>query len=211
MGRVLRTPPAARGEPGARLPRAFFARRSPVVARALIGKLMVHRSPAGPAGGVVVEVEAYDQRDPASHSFAGETARNRVMFGEAGHAYVYFSYGVHWCFNVSAETARVGAGVLVRALEPLAGIELMQRRRGADRLADLARGPGRLTAAMGIDKRLDGVDLCAAGSLWLAAASKRVGPIGRSVRIGITKEAHRRLRFYERGSVFVSGSLALRN
>jgi len=194
-----------------RLRRADLPVDAAQLARFLIGKTLVHEAPDGRTSGRIVETEAYVVGDAAGHAYVGETARNRSLFLRRGHAYVYFSYGVHWCFNVSAETARVGAGVLVRALEPLDGIELMKRRRGTDRLVDLARGPGRLTAAMGIDKRLDGVDLCAAGSLWLAAESRRAGPIGRSVRIGITKEAHRLLRFYERGSVFVSGSLALRN
>lgn len=181
------------------------------LARFLIGKTLVHETPEGRVAGRIVETEAYVVGDAAGHAFVGETARNRSLFLKRGHAYVYFSYGVHWCFNVSAETAKVGAGVLVRAAEPLDGIELMKARRGTDRLLDLARGPGRLTSAFGIDKRLDGVDLCGGGPLWLAGPHRPAGKIGRSVRIGITKEAQRLLRFYERGSAFVSGSLALRS
>jgi len=112
--------------------------------------------------------------------------------------------------NVSAEAADIGAGVLVRALEPLDGIALMQQRRGTDRIADLARGPGRLTVALAIDRALDGFDLCASGPLWLGSAPLPAGPVGESVRIGITKEAGRVLRYYERGNPSVSGPAALR-
>jgi DNA-3-methyladenine glycosylase len=180
------------------------------LARFLIGKTVVHDTAEGRTSGRIVETEAYVVGDAAGHAFVGETARNRSLFLERGHAYVYFSYGVHWCFNVSAETAGIGAGVLIRALEPLEGIALMQSRRGTTRLLDLARGPGRLAAAMGIDRRCDGLDLCARGPLWLGAAVQPPRRIGVSVRIGITKEAHRLLRFYERGSPFVSGSARLR-
>jgi DNA-3-methyladenine glycosylase len=180
------------------------------LARYLIGKTVVRDAPEGRTSGRIVETEAYVVGDAAGHAFVGETARNRSLFLERGHAYVYFSYGVHWCFNVSAEAARVGAGVLIRALEPLEGFALMQARRGTTRLLDLARGPGRLAAAMGIDRRLDGIDLCRRGPLWLADAVQPVKKVGVSVRIGITKEAHRLLRFYERGNPYVSGSVALR-
>jgi DNA-3-methyladenine glycosylase len=195
---------------GRRLRRADLPVDAAQLARFLIGKTLVHETDAGRTSGRIVETEAYVVGDAAGHAFVGETARNRSLFLKRGHAYVYFSYGVHWCFNVSAETSRVGAGVLVRALEPIEGIELMKARRGTDRLIDLARGPGRLTVALGIDRRLDGLDLCGGNTLWLAAAHQPTGRIGRSVRIGITKEAHRLLRFYERGNVFVSGSLAMR-
>jgi DNA-3-methyladenine glycosylase len=180
------------------------------LARFLIGKTLVHDFPQGRTSGRIVETEAYVVGDAAGHAFVGQTARNRSLFLQRGHAYVYFSYGMHWCFNVSAETAGAGAGVLVRALEPLEGIDLMRARRGTDRIVDLARGPGRLALALGIDRRFDGVDLCGDGALWLGSAQRPEGRIGRSVRIGITKEAHRLLRFYERGSVFVSGSLVMR-
>ena len=205
------TPPEQidRGEP-LRLRRAEIPIDARELARFLIGKTLVHESPEGRTSGRIVETEAYVVGDAAGHAFVGQTARNRSLFLERGHAYVYFSYGMHWCFNVSAETAGVGAGALVRALEPLEGIDLMRARRGTDRVHDLARGPGRLAVAVGIDRRLDGVDLCSGGALWLGSAQRPVGRIGRSVRIGITKEAHRLLRFYERGNVFVSGSLVMR-
>ena len=180
------------------------------LARFLIGKLLVHQTPQGRTSGRIVETEAYVIGDAAGHGFIGVTNRNRSLFLKRGHVYVYFNYGVHWMFNISAETAGVGAGVLVRALEPLDGIELMRTRRGTDRLVDLARGPGRLAQALAIDRRLDGVDLCADGPVWLGTAPQPVGRIGRSVRIGITKEAQRLLRFYERGNVFVSGNSVMR-
>src|SRR5262249_35412666 len=134
---------------------------------------------------------------------------NRALFLRRGHAYVYFIYGVCYLLNVSSERAGVGAGVLLRALEPLTGIELMQKRRETERLRDLARGPGRLAVAMGVGLREDGVDLCARGPLWLGTETRPRGDIGVSVRIGITKEAHRPLRFFELGNRFVSGPVWL--
>lgn len=193
-----------------RLRRAELPIDASQLARFLIGKTLVHDTPAGRTSGRIVETEAYVIGDAAGHAFVGETARNRSLFLKRGHAYVYFSYGMHWCFNVSAETAHVGAGVLVRALEPIEGIALMRARRRTERLVDLARGPGRLAAALGIDRRLDGVDLCGNGPLWLGTAIRPTGRIGRSVRIGITKQAQRLLRFFERGNAFVSGSLSMR-
>lgn len=196
--------------PPRRLRRSELPVDAATLARFLIGKTLWHESVQGRTVGRIVETEAYVVGDAAGHAFVGETARNRSLFLERGFAYVYFSYGVHWMLNVSAETKKVGAGVLLRALEPLEGIELMQQRRGTPRLSDLARGPGRLAAAFGIDRRLDGSDLCGGGPLWLGTATRPPGKIARSVRIGITKEAQRLLRFYERGSPFVSGPLSLR-
>jgi DNA-3-methyladenine glycosylase len=127
------------------------------------------------------------------------------MFLDRGHAYVYFVYGSSYMLNVSSELRGVGGGVLLRAIEPLEGIDLMRRRRGTDRLLDLTRGPGRLAEALGIDLRQDGLDLCAPGPLRLATSSAGNGRLGRSVRIGLTRAADRVLRFYERGNVYVSG------
>ena len=135
------------------------------------------------------------------------TLRNRSLFLERG--YVYVAYGISNMLNVSSEAAGTGAGVLIRALEPRDGIALMQHNRGVEPLRDLARGPGRLAAALRIDRSLDGLDLCHKGPLWLARDDHKPGKIGRSVRIGISKEAHRLLRFYLRGSPFVSGPKSL--
>ena len=147
--------------------------------------------------------------DAAAHSFRGLTPSNRSLFLDHGHAYVYFTYGNHFMLNVSSERTGVGAGILIRGLEPLEGLTTMKRLRGTHRVLDLTRGPGRLAAALGITKKLDGIDLCAAGSLWLGTAVRETGSIGISVRIGITKETHRELRFYERGNLFVSGPKSL--
>ncbi len=154
----------------------------------------------------IVETEAYLPGDAASHAFAGRTARNATMFGERGFAYVYFIYGNHYCVNVTSETAGVGAAVLIRAAEPIAGHALMVAERG-ERVAarDLLRGPGRLTRALRIDRTHDGVDLCGSREIWLAQAPQNepmtivTGP-----RIGITKNADAPLRFYAAGNRFVS-------
>ena len=186
------------------------------LARFLIGKIVVHETPSGRLSGRIVETEAYPPGDPASHHFRGPTTRNRSLFLRHGHVYVYFNYGAHFMLNISSEHAGVGGGVLIRALEPLEGIELMQKLRKTKRPLDLTRGPGRLAAAMKIDRRLDGLDLFARGPLWLGEIAspnsrRRCGAIrtktqvGATVRIGITRAAERVLRFYERGNPFVSG------
>jgi DNA-3-methyladenine glycosylase len=175
------------------------------LAKYLIGKTLVHDTQAGRMSGRIVETEAYVVGDAAGHAFRGSTPRNKTLFLDHGHAYVYRSYGLHFLLNVSSEVRGVGAGVLLRALEPLDGIPLMHLRRGQARLIDLARGPGRLGQAMGIHLLHDGVDLCAAGPLWLGDPIRPTAEIGTSVRIGISLEAHRLLRFYEKGSRYVSG------
>ncbi|MGA9571818.1 MAG: DNA-3-methyladenine glycosylase [Candidatus Acidiferrales bacterium] len=180
------------------------------LARFLIGKTLVHELARGRLVGRIVETEAYIRGDAASHAFRGMTARNKPLFLERGHSYVYFCYGNHFMLNVAGQREGIGEGVLLRAAEPLEGIAQMERFRGTERLVDLARGPGRLAEAFGVDRRLDGVDLVGNRDLWLGAAVRPVGRIGVSVRIGITKEAERLLRFYERGSKFVSGSRLLR-
>ena len=157
--------------------------------------------------GRIVETEAYPPGDSSGHAYRGQTARNKSLFSHRGFAYVYFIYGTSYMLNISSEELGVGAGVLLRAIEPLEGISLMKRLRKTDKLTDLARGPGRLAAALQIDQRLDGVDLCAEGPLWLGTPVREIGRIGVTLRIGITREAHRPLRFFEAGSPFVSGPL----
>jgi DNA-3-methyladenine glycosylase len=159
--------------------------------------------------GRIVETEAYLEADPACHAFRGMTPRNRSLFLEAGHAYVYLCYGTSYMLNVSSEAAGTGAGVLVRALEPLSGMEHMQRARKTYNLRDLARGPGRLAAALGIDRRHDGLDLCRRGPLWIGDDGAAVEAIGESVRIGLTKGAEARLRFFTAGSGYLSGPRSL--
>jgi DNA-3-methyladenine glycosylase len=179
------------------------------LARYLIGKVVVRVTPEGLLSGRVVETEAYPVGDAAGHAYRGETIRNRTLFLDHGYAYVYLAYGLSYMLNVSSEAAGVGAGVLIRALEPLEGVTTMQRNRGVQNLRDLARGPGRLTAAFDIDRRLDGVDLCRMGPLWIARDLRDALEMGTSTRIGLSREAERLLRFYARGDRFVSGPKAL--
>jgi DNA-3-methyladenine glycosylase len=188
-----------------RLRRAELPVDTVELARYLIGKIVVHDTDDGRLSGRIVETEAYPVGDSASHAFRGETLHNRSMFLERGRAHVYFTYGSSFMLNVTSEAVGVGAGILLRALEPLEGIDRMQRSRRGAALLDLARGPGRLTQAMQIDLKQDGLDLCAVGPLWLASSGRKAGAIGNSVRIGLTRSVDRRLRFYERGSPYVSG------
>jgi DNA-3-methyladenine glycosylase len=182
------------------------------LARFLIGKTLVHDLPQGRLSGRIVETEAYPVGDAAGHAFTGHSRANNSLFLARGTGYVRFTYGSCWLFNVASETPGVGAGVLIRALEPLDGIPWMERHRRVSRLLDLARGPGRLAEALNIDKRFDGIDLCSRRSrIWLGAATRATGAIGVSTRIGISRAAHRRLRFYERQNPFVSGPLRLRS
>ena len=170
---------------------------------------MVRELPEGVVSGHIVETEAYVVGDAAGHAYRGMTLRNRSLFLERGHAYVYLAYGSSYMLNVSSETPGIGAGVLIRALEPLEGIPIMKRNRGIERLRDLARGPGRLTAALRVDRHLDGLDLCREGSLWLGGGHHEPGEIGRSTRIGIARDADRLLRFYLNDNPFVSGPRSL--
>ena len=177
----------------------FFARDAIAVARDLIGvTLLVHA-----VGGVIVEAEAYDQTDPASHSYGGRrTARNVSMFGPAAHAYVYRSYGVHWCLNFVCGKEPLGGAVLIRALQPMAGIDPMQRRRGAVPERQLCAGPGNLTQALGITGELDGRPLDAP-PFKLIAPQPHVEVIS-GPRIGITRGVDLPWRFGLAGSRFVS-------
>src|SRR5713226_9632955 len=155
-----------------RLRRSELPANTVKLARFLVGRAVVHDLPEGRLSGRIVETEAYPPGDPAAHHFRGPTPRIRSMYLAPGHAYVYFSYGNHFMLNVSAEAASVGGGVLIRALEPLVGIEHMRRHRRTVRMVDVARGPGRLASALKIDRSLDGVDLCAPGPLWLGALAR---------------------------------------
>ena len=175
------------------------------LARALLGKVLVRQFSGGIAAGRIVETEAYLQNDPACHAFRGMTPRNRSLFLEHGHAYVYLCYGTSYMLNVSSETGGIGSGVLLRALEPMFGFEHMQRNAGHVKLADLTRGPGRLTAALRVNLRHDGLNLFTNKQLWIGSDGHKVGTIGDSVRIGLTKAAEERLRFFVSGSRYPSG------
>jgi DNA-3-methyladenine glycosylase len=189
------------------LARSFYARGPRALARALLGRVLVHDDPrAGRLAGLIVETEAYGgAADPASHAYRGETARNRVMFGEPGVAYVYFTYGMHYCFNVVCGAEGEPMAVLVRALEPVLGLSAMRLRRPGADAARVARGPGSLARALGIDRAHDGADLTR-GPLWIAdLPTHRDGrPIGRGPRVGITRAAAWPWRYWLVGSDAVS-------
>ncbi len=179
------------------------------LARFLLGKVLVRSLPEGRVSGRIVETEAYVIGDAAGHAYRGMTPRTRSLFLAPGHVYVYRAYGISFMLNVSSEMPGTGAGVLIRAIEPLDGIAIMQRNRGIEGVRDLARGPGRLAQAMRVDRALDGLDLCREGPLRLRHGDGGTGEIGQSVRIGISKNACCKLRFYLRGSPFVSGPKTL--
>jgi DNA-3-methyladenine glycosylase len=195
------------------LPRSFYLRDPRTVARELLGKVLVRKQARGRGlnlcAGRIVEAEAYlGENDDAAHATSGLTARNQVLFGPAGHAYVYFTYGMHYCMNVSCLPAGQAGCVLLRALEPLAGIAAMARRRGTSKMQGLARGPARLCQALAITRARDnGKDLTSAQSdLWIGDDGCRPKAIVTTKRIGIRKSAELPLRYYIRWNDFVSGS-----
>lgn len=179
--------------------------------RALIGTIVMRQLPDGRrVGGRIVETEAYPPGDPAAHAFRGKTARNAAMFLPPLHAYVYFIYGTVWCFNITSESHGTGAAVLVRALEPLFGVDVMHELRGPTIAGrDLARGPGRLCAALAIDRALDGADLVRSPAIWLASDGLTPPPVGQSTRIGLTKAIDVPHRYFARGNPYLSGPRAL--
>jgi DNA-3-methyladenine glycosylase len=189
-----------------KLARSFYARPALEVAPDLIGALLRRRIRGRTVSGRIVEVEAYlAGRDPASHAYRGRTARNAAMFGPPGRAYVYFTYGNHFCVNVVTGKEGEAEAVLIRALEPVEGIGTMRRRRGRNDLRALTSGPGRLTQALGIGRAQNGADFTG-GELWIEAHAKPSEVrIGRSRRIGIRRAVRLPYRFFEIGSPFVSG------
>jgi len=190
---------------GRRLPRSFFARPSTVVAPELLGRVLVRVLSDGTRlAARLVEVEAYEQGDPASHSYPGRpTRRTEVMFGAPGRLYVYFTYGMHFCSNVVTGPDGYGSAVLLRAAEPLDGLGAMAANRGTDRL--LCSGPARLTQALAIGRDDNGADLVKDPGLFLLAGSPvSARAVARSTRVGVNVGVERRWRFFERGSAFVS-------
>ncbi|TMJ02609.1 MAG: DNA-3-methyladenine glycosylase [Alphaproteobacteria bacterium] len=181
-----------------RLRKSFFNRSVHEVAPELIGATLLFRG----VGGIIVEVEAYHHTDPAAHSYRGETPRNAVMFGPAGYAYVYRSYGIHWCLNFVCERAGSASAVLIRALEPTEGLAVMQRRRGTADARLLCSGPGRLTEALGVTHAQNGLALDQA-PFELRARNSDCEVIA-GPRIGITKAAELPWRYGLTGSRFLS-------
>ena len=199
------------------LPRTFYDRDPRQVARDLLGKILVRRQKNGFLGGRIVETEAYlGENDAAAHSAAGRTARNQVIFGPPGHAYVYFIYGNHYCLNVSCLPEGDAGCVLIRALEPLYGISEMARNRGMEEIPQrasarrlLTSGPGRLCDALTITRvRDNGKDFTGTTDLAIADDGFRPEKVARTPRVGITKAADEKLRFVIVGSPFVSGKRA---
>lgn len=182
------------------LPREFYQMPTVEVARYLLGQLLVRLTPAGWVVGRIVETEAYGPHDPANHAFRGKTKRNAVMFGPPGHAYVYRAYGIHYCFNAVTAPEGVGEAVLVRAVEPLVGIEFMRQQRGEVPLETLCRGPGNLCRAFAITTELNGYDLVKGNgiAIWEGepVADTRVVV---TPRIGIRVARDRLWRFVVRG------------
>jgi DNA-3-methyladenine glycosylase len=194
--------------PGDILPRSFYDRDVVLVAQELLGKLIVRRVRAGVCIGRIVATEAYlADGDPACHSFRGKTKKNATMFGRPGLVYVY-SIHARYCMNAVTETKGRASAVLIRAIEPLVGIDVMQRQRGVEKATDLCRGPARLCEALDVDRRIDGWDITRGQRLWVAEAggySEARTQVTRSPRIGVTSAQELRLRFFKDGSAYVSG------
>ena len=186
-------------------PRSFYARDTVKVAPDLLGKYLVRVCPRGTIVGMIVEVEAYrGSDDPASHAFRGQTPRNTPMFGNPGHAYVYFTYGNHYCLNITTEKAGTPGAVLLRALEPVEGIDTMRQFRPNVSDSELTNGPGKLTKALAIDKSLNEQDMTIRGPLFVTDPEKGGFEIWSSTRLGIGEGLDRLWRFYIKGNPYVS-------
>jgi DNA-3-methyladenine glycosylase len=187
-----------------KLRREFYDRPILRVAKELLGKYLVVHKDGHFLSGKIVETEAYiGLRDPASHAHRGMTPRNEVMFGGPGYAYVYLTYGMHHCLNLVTEKKGYPAAVLIRAVEPVDGAKLMKKRRGRQELQDLASGPAKLCQALGVDRKLNGADLCSE-VIFVQNRGEVVGRIASSGRIGINEGKDKNLRFFIKGSQFVS-------
>jgi DNA-3-methyladenine glycosylase len=185
--------------------RDFYTRDTVRVARNLLGKRLVRMRGKTRMAGRIVEVEAYrGSDDPASHAYRGKTPRNAPMFGESGHAYIYFTYGNHYCLNITTQQPGTAGAILIRALQPLEGIRTMKRLRPRVPESELTNGPGKLTKAFGIDKSLNEVDMTKVGPLFVEDEDDDDFKIARSGRIGIKEGADRMWRFYIAGNAFVS-------
>ena len=186
------------------LAREFYQQSTTEVARALLGCYVIHEGEQGKTIGRIVETEAYLANDPASHSYKGESKRNKAMFGEAGQAYFYLIYGIHYCFNVVTASPGVGEAVLIRALEPITGIALMQERRGLQDVIKLCNGPAKLVQALGIGMQFNHADLTHPPLYIASDSSAKITSIVATTRIGITLAADQPLRFYLKDSPYIS-------
>lgn len=206
LAHLINTSPC--GSPVERLTRTFFERYTLDVAQGLLGCLLIRRIGRRTLSGRIVEVEAYrGSDDPASHSYRGETKRSSIMFGEGGHVYVFFSYGFHWCLNFTTEKEGQPGAVLIRALEPVDGVDEMVRNRGVSEVGRLTDGPGKLTKALSIDGDFNGEDLVESRRLYVLDREEPVR-IGASARIGISKGQEKRWRYFIEGNPFVSKTKA---
>ena len=188
-----------------KLPKDFYTRKCLTVAKELIGKVLIRKKGNKVYSGIIVETEAYTgQNDAASHAYRGKTERNKFMFAEGGVAYVYFTYGNHYCINVVAEKEHISHAVLLRALEPLEGIEQMKKNRGTDDFYNLTSGPGKLTKAFEIDLKQNGADLHGDEIYIAEPVENRKFKIQKSKRIGITKNTDKLYRFFAACNPFVS-------
>ena len=187
------------------LPRDFYARDTVKVAKDLLGKRLVRVKDKNRMEGRIVEVEAYrGLDDPASHAFRGPTPRNAPMFGEPGHAYIYFTYGNHYCLNITTQEVGTPGAVLLRAIQPLEGMREMRLLRPNVQDSNLTNGPGKLTKALGIDKSLNEVDMTKRGGLFVTESDETIFNVAKSVRVGISQGADRLWRFYVAGNSYVS-------
>jgi len=187
------------------LAKNFYQVSAPVLAKTLLGKLLVHQTKYGIISGKIVETEAYlANHDPASHSFRGETERNKMMFGPGGLAYIYFTYGMHYCLNAVSSKIGRGEAVLIRALEPVDGLQFMQKMRSQTNIKNLCNGPAKLCQALMIDKSLNGVDLTKSNLMIKDLETIKPKDILTTTRIGITEAKALNLRFYIKNNPFVS-------
>jgi DNA-3-methyladenine glycosylase len=198
---------------GRRLPRIFYDRRATAVAPDLLGRVLVRRSADGVRlAAIIVETEAYEPDDPASHAYRGQTVRNAVMFGAPGHLYVYLTYGMHHCMNAVTGSAGEGMAVLLRAAEPIDGVDVMRARRAREPARELCSGPAKLCQAFDVDRSFDGVDLVRGRDLWIAEGTPV--PESRIIagpRVGISVGRKLAWRFSVAGDPFVSRPPAARS
>lgn len=187
-----------------KLNRKFYDRPTLQVAKDLLGKYLVVQKDGHFLSGKIVETEAYiGFKDPASHAYRGLTPRNKVMFGDPGYAYVYLTYGMHHCLNLVTEKKGYPAAVLIRALQPAEGIEVMRQRRGCQSGKELTNGPAKLCQALGVDRNLNGTDLCL-DTIYVEDRGEVVGKIATSSRIGVNEEKKKKWRFFIENNEFIS-------